>query len=479
MPAPPGKAIAFTEIRGGAELRWSRFAQGLLCPLSLAGQVLAAEPVHGLNQAPRYSSKYESAFEAMTADLANSEKSFDFVQVAIAEGDVAGATAALERILRLNPQLNNIKLELGVLYARVGRESAARPFIVAALQDPTIPPQVKRHGEEILHEPTRAAALPPSAPAPKNLKLSIFAGAQYETNPNAAPESALVVGLSGPTLISGTGLSVQRSEDYAGVFLLNSEYDYPLRGLGTPTELVGDATFYQNVYDETDNLNATSLVGRIGPRLYFSPGTRRESYVRPYVSGSYLGLSGDTYYSAFGGGVTFLIGTNSNVSIIGNGVVEHRDYDNSNVRPINSQQAGTYETFSLGAATPLGDDISVELDGFGEGASTRNASMDYRRLGVRAGVAAAVPAPMHAGNGNWLVTGSISYRNTAYDAPDPLIDPSHKRDENRFSVAGGLHIPISPRLAVELNIEYTNNGSNLPNYRYEDTVLGLGLSWHL
>ena len=53
--------------------------------------------------------RYQQAFDAMRADLANPERSFEFVQAAIAAGDQRGAIAALERILQINPSLANIQ----------------------------------------------------------------------------------------------------------------------------------------------------------------------------------------------------------------------------------------------------------------------------------------------------------------------------------------------------------------------------------
>jgi len=53
--------------------------------------------------------RYQQAFDAMRADLANPERSFEFVQAAIAVGDQRGAIAALERILQINPSLANIQ----------------------------------------------------------------------------------------------------------------------------------------------------------------------------------------------------------------------------------------------------------------------------------------------------------------------------------------------------------------------------------
>lgn len=79
-------------------------------------------------------SDLDAAFQAMIADATNPEKSFRYARIAVDQGNVAGAIAALERLLRLNPALDNIRLELGVLYHELGAYGLAGPYLEKALQ---------------------------------------------------------------------------------------------------------------------------------------------------------------------------------------------------------------------------------------------------------------------------------------------------------------------------------------------------------
>lgn len=86
----------------------------------------------------------------MVADLANPERSFEFVQAAVDAGDLRGAIAALERILLINPDLPNIQLELGVLYRRAGAAELGDAYIREALAAEDVPPEVRERAEAIL-----------------------------------------------------------------------------------------------------------------------------------------------------------------------------------------------------------------------------------------------------------------------------------------------------------------------------------------
>jgi tetratricopeptide (TPR) repeat protein len=52
-----------------------------------------------------------------------------FAEVAVEYGDIEGAISALERLLLIDGQQPDVKLELGVLYFRLGSKEAARSYL--------------------------------------------------------------------------------------------------------------------------------------------------------------------------------------------------------------------------------------------------------------------------------------------------------------------------------------------------------------
>jgi tetratricopeptide (TPR) repeat protein len=129
--------------------------------------------------------RYRHALDAMLADVASPEASFEFVQAATAVGDLRGAVAALERMLLINPNLANIQLELGALYLQLGNPLLGRYHITRALQAPDVPGVVRARAERYL-------ALAGAQAGRSFLHGGLSLGWRHESDANFAPNSNLV-----------------------------------------------------------------------------------------------------------------------------------------------------------------------------------------------------------------------------------------------------------------------------------------------
>ena len=70
--------------------------------------------------------QYEEAFQELFRDPGDLEKTFKFAELAVKVGNYETAISALERMLLVNPNLPRVRLELGVLYFRLGSYQAER-----------------------------------------------------------------------------------------------------------------------------------------------------------------------------------------------------------------------------------------------------------------------------------------------------------------------------------------------------------------
>src|SRR4029079_3686926 len=134
---------------------------------------------------PELQRQYKAAFDAMLADPGNLDKTFKFAQLAIQMNDLEGAVGALERMLIINPNLPRVRLELGVLYYRLGSFEAARNYLQTALASPGLPPEVRGRAEQVLAEIDKQRN-------PSRFSGSFLAGMRYQTNANAAPGTGTV-----------------------------------------------------------------------------------------------------------------------------------------------------------------------------------------------------------------------------------------------------------------------------------------------
>ena len=72
-----------------------------------------------------------------------STSAFRFAEQAVARGDYEAAIGALERMLYYNSNLPRVKLELGVLYFKLGSYDLAQGYFEDAIKGGDVPPEVK------------------------------------------------------------------------------------------------------------------------------------------------------------------------------------------------------------------------------------------------------------------------------------------------------------------------------------------------
>jgi tetratricopeptide (TPR) repeat protein len=94
--------------------------------------LLVALPAAAQPAASDRRAEYEAAFQDTLKNPSDPETAFRFARLAVRVGDIRGAISALERLLLLDADQPNVKLELGVLYARLGSLEAARGYLESA-----------------------------------------------------------------------------------------------------------------------------------------------------------------------------------------------------------------------------------------------------------------------------------------------------------------------------------------------------------
>ena len=99
--------------------------------------------------------QYDEAFQEMLKQPANLDVLFKFATVASQTGDLEGAISALERMLLVNADLPRVRLELGVLYFRLGSTDAAAMYLEAARASPEASKETRERAETFLKAAVR------------------------------------------------------------------------------------------------------------------------------------------------------------------------------------------------------------------------------------------------------------------------------------------------------------------------------------
>jgi hypothetical protein len=93
---------------------------------------------------------YEKAFQETLGKPSDPEALAKFAELAVGVGDIEGAISALERLLLIDSDQPEVKLELGVLYYRLGANEPARAYLEAARTSASSSSETKARAETFL-----------------------------------------------------------------------------------------------------------------------------------------------------------------------------------------------------------------------------------------------------------------------------------------------------------------------------------------
>ena len=430
---------------------------------------LAAVPIEvalAQSDGDRLRQGYDSALQAMQNDLANPERSFEFVQAATDVGDYRGAIAALERILLINPNLANIKLELGVLYLRVGSPDLAVNHINEALAAPNVPEIVRVRAEELL---STAQAQVRSW----SITGSVFVGGRFDTNANTAPGSGLVQTPFGPATLSN---EATKQPDWSAVTTLSTRFVYDFGNQSSDT-LEANLLGYLSRYREQHQVNLALIDLDVGPRFHIGTDATPTLSVRPYARLGYINLGDRNYLSSYGAGVGVrkLIGGDLSIELDAN--YAHRPHYNSDLRPFNSDRTGDLLSTRLDLIYQVSPTTALTVRGQLGRNIARRGYESYWDWALAAGIIQSYDAPFGVTLRPWTTALDLQVRRTEYDDGDPFVDPANPRDERRYDVFLTTEVPVTERLSAVLVLQRTVNEANLVNYRFNNSSVMAGVQY--
>jgi hypothetical protein len=75
---------------------------------------------------------------------------------------------------------------------------------------------------------------------------------------------------------------------------------------------------------------------------------------------------------------------------------------------------------------------------------------------------------------NWSVSPFVRVISTAFDAPNPAIDPLTTRRDTEWITGVIFDTPVSKTFGVSTTIQYDRTNSTLPNYRLDNLSVVTG-----
>lgn len=418
---------------------------------------MAQSPVSPASATAVVQQDYDALFQAMYKNPANLDVSFRFAEQAVKRGDYEAAIGALERMLFFNSHLPRVKLELGVLYFKLGSYELARGYFQDAINAPDAPDDVRAQVRAYLTEIDRRLA---------RYEFSVFttAGFRYQTNANLGPSSLLVRALGQDALLNGI---YGKQPDWNFFNTLTANYAYKLDTRGDAIEAsflgINSRQFKLDRY----NLGLIELV--VGPRIAVG----QNSSFKLYGIGDQVWLGDANYFSAGGGGASART-TAGDLGLLEAYVEErHRDFSDSANFPTASQQtgdllsAGVTSDLRFGAwhwATRIGYDQNRAVFDFNS----------YKRYSIDMAFPVEFTLPVFGAARQFVVSPTIGYSWADYSSADPMIDPAVARydREQRYGVI--FDAQVYQNMGLRTQVQYSKIDSNLPNYTTNNFSISVG-----
>lgn len=377
----------------------------------------------------------------------------------IADGDLLGASATLERILLLDPELAEARLLRAVVLLRLDDLLEAERELSRLLE-----------GE--LDAGSRAAVEGwldevRSRRRPTRLLLALAAGLSWDDNRNAAPASDSVL-LFGRRFRLARGGRAKSDLAALGTARLDFERDL---GLHEGHRLSGSLAVAFSEQDELHRFDLKSAAGDFGAVLRL-PGVRLE----PRVRAGLVDLSSEKFVRRVGASLAVERALGPRVALLGEIHGDYLDYDGIP----GSRRAYEYTGFESGITAGVRLDPSpahrLELRA---GPELRSAERRYYGYG---GITAELAHTWLLGGGAFLRAGaSMAWRR--YKDRQELVSGKLRRDllgSLRLGAGAPLRVLSLGRVrgplgevVISVDLEHVFASSNLPNYTWRSRRVGL------
>jgi hypothetical protein len=392
----------------------------------------------------------------MYQDPADLDKATSYIELAIAIGDLEGAVAALERMLIFEPDLPQVRMDLGFLYIQLGSLGMAQAYLSDVLLETDLPDDTRSLVESTLKDISKQSAA-------HKFSGTVAATARYQTNANAGPDNTAIVLFGRPALL---GKEFTEQADSDGSLALQLGYEYDFQVLPERTFNI-DLNTLVGQQAEQSQLDARFVELQAGPRLHFDQEEAQDLEVRPYLSGNQY-VTDDETVTGIGGGLDLTYRA---------GEMNWALQSSYLAQSYQSQGAldGYTAWVTLGPQIRLGAQALASLTGVIRQVGAKVAYEDSLEYGVGITLQYAFNAPFWLSALPWSVSATLSPTWKSYNAANPTIDPDHIRRDQSTQGMLLLNVPVSANIGLVLSAGAGRIGSNIPNYENENYYTSVGI----
>jgi tetratricopeptide (TPR) repeat protein len=397
-------------------------------------------------------------YEQVSADPDNVELNYRYAQTQIRRGQLKGASATLERILLLNPDLPQIRLLYGVVLYRLDNLMEAESALTATLAA-NPPDAIKAEATRYLSEVRKRQ---------KRTQLTgrLGVGWEYDDNRNAAPATGIDQFGGIPVQLNPSSL---RTADTSALFLGNIEAHHDL-GLPAGHEVFATFNYYRAEQTNQKTLNLTAYSPALGG-VYKTPFVS----VTPQLVYDEVLLAQTKFMADRGIDLRLDKTLSSRAAVYADLHDVRQVYSPTVVVPTASDRTGIQVDTTLGAEYSLLPTNRVGLSAVYTVKHAQNIAFTYFRKGF------GVNDTWLLGKGTFLLT-AVHVNVDNYGNADPTVGPGLRRDtivqtDATFGAPLSLLHPKLSDLVATLTYENYDAMSTISNYAYTNNKISAMLTY--
>jgi len=406
-------------------------------------------------------------FQDILKNPDNAELNLAYAKKLVSEGRLGLAAATLERILLVNPGLDQVRLFYAVVLFRLDHLDEAESEFQVLQNRPLSEPQAA--------EVVKFLDLIAARKNPFQQSATFSAGVHVDTNRNAFPDNGNFLLLGAPFAPGGG-----RNRDVGTLAIASYDVNYDTGGQRWQ-QAFGNLSFVYDNQAEVDSLDLYAIVFD-GGMLYRAP----IADIIPGIEASYVSLNDDQYSRSLLGKLEVrreLI--ERRLDGFARVSAGYEKFHNTSTLPFNNEQNGTVAEVRLGGGWMFNPKTRLALE---VGYKNKNANVrfeSFQSYQVESSLTFALERGMFA-----IFNGEINL--DVYDKPDPFIAlrtrrdtqssigltygiplgtiddlfPFGKTDENGVSVPRSSDLWRS--IVLSLTANYFHADSSVPNFQYRN-----------
>lgn len=403
-----------------------------------------------------------ATFEQVMQDPDNIKLNLAYAKAQVKRGEVKGAAATLERMLRINPKLNEVRLFYAAILYRL--DNIAESKIQLAKLD-----KEELSAKTEFEKDTLAKLI--ARREKKTLWTGqVAAGMIYDTNKNAFWEGDAGDVQFGDFIIPGEELDFgKKQSDNATLALASLDMEHKMGHYAKHSVFAG-GSYYTN---RQSDLNAYDMAV-ISAKAGFNFNTLNNTFT-PQVSYNVINLDGKSYMDTAAFSLRVNHPTSKITAIYAEGKYTSMSYKDSEDYVRNSDKNGGIISATAGFRRLLGPRMTIEAEATG---ASKGAKEDYYKT---TSYGLAVRHFWLLGKNTYIMTG-VSANKENYKEINPtdsfFVEFGDKKREDTI-VRATLNFGCQLFKGINFNAgyEYLSNGSNLKNHKYSNHKVTGMLGW--